>query len=65
MKLPVEEKENRKRLKDFYGECFISGDSLYGMNEVKDDGVGLLVKQRELPVLELARGYIYEHLINK
>lgn len=35
------------------------------MNEVKDDGVGLLVKQRELPVLELARGYIYEHLINK
>ena len=32
----IGEKENRKRLKDFYGECFISGDSLYGMNEVKD-----------------------------
>ena len=24
------------RPKDIYGECFISGDSLYGMNEVKD-----------------------------
>ena len=29
-------KKDRKRLKDFYGECFISGDSLYGMNEVKE-----------------------------
>ena len=32
----IGEKKDRKRLKDFYGECFISGDSLYGMNEVKD-----------------------------
>ena len=32
----IGEKNERKRLKDFYGECFISGDSLYGMNEVKD-----------------------------
>ena len=32
----IGEKKERKRLKDFYGECFISGDSLYGMNEVKD-----------------------------
>ena len=29
-------KKDRKRLRDFYGECFISGDSLYGMNEVKE-----------------------------
>ena len=32
----IGEKKDRKRLKDFYGECFISGDSLYGMNEVKE-----------------------------
>ena len=32
----IGEKNYRKRLKDFYGECFISGDSLYGMNEVKE-----------------------------
>ena len=32
----IGEKKDRKKLKDFYGECFISGDSLYGMNEVKD-----------------------------
>ena len=30
------EKKDRKKLKDFYGECFISGDSLYGMKEVKE-----------------------------
>ena len=32
----IGEKENRKKLRDFYGECFISGDSLYGMKEVKE-----------------------------
>ena len=32
----IGEKKDRKRLKDFYGECFISGDSLYGMKEVKE-----------------------------
>ena len=32
----IGEKKDRKRLKDFYGECFISGDSIYGMNEVKE-----------------------------
>ena len=32
----IGEKQERKKLKDFYGECFISGDSLYGMNEVKE-----------------------------
>lgn len=35
------------------------------VNNVKDDGVGLLVKQRELPILELAKEYIDEHPINK
>ena len=30
------EKKDKKKLKDFYGECFISGDSLYGMKEVKE-----------------------------
>ena len=35
------------------------------MNNVKDDGVGLLVKQRELPILKLAKEYIDEHSINK
>ena len=35
------------------------------MNNVKDDGVGLLVKQRELPILKLAKEYIDEHPINK
>ena len=32
----VGEKEERKKLRDFYGECFISGDSLYGMKEQKE-----------------------------
>ena len=35
------------------------------MNNVKDDGVGMLVKQRELPILKLAKEYIDEHPINK
>lgn len=35
------------------------------MDNVKDDGVGLLVKQRELPILKLAKEYIDEHPINK
>ena len=35
------------------------------MNNVKDDGVGMLVKQRELPILKLAKEYINEHPINK
>ncbi len=35
------------------------------VKEVQDDGVGLLIKQRELPILELAKEYIYEHPINK
>ena len=32
----IGEKNDKKKLRDFYGECFISGDSLYGMNEVKE-----------------------------
>ena len=32
----IGEKKDRKKLRDFYGECFISGDSLYGMKEVKE-----------------------------
>ena len=28
--------KDAKKPKAFYGECFISGDSLYGMNEVKE-----------------------------
>ena len=35
------------------------------MNNVEDDGVGLLIKQRELPILKLAKEYIDEHPINK
>ena len=30
----IGQKKEAKRPKDFYGECFISGDSLYGMEEV-------------------------------
>ena len=30
------EGKDRKKPKDIYGECFISGDSLYGMEEVKE-----------------------------
>ena len=30
------EKGDKKKLRDCYGECFISGDSLYGMKEVKE-----------------------------
>ena len=32
---------------------------------VDDDGVGHLIKQRELPILKLAKEYIDEHPINK
>ena len=32
----IGEKNERKRLKDIYGECFIFGDSLYAMNEIKE-----------------------------
>ena len=32
----IGEKKKRKKLKDFYGECFISGDSLYAVKEVKE-----------------------------
>ncbi len=35
------------------------------VNNVEDDGVGLLIKQRELPILKLAKEYIDEHPINK
>ena len=34
-----EKKGERKKLRDFYGECFVSGDSLYGMKEVKESKV--------------------------
>ena len=32
----VGDKKDRKKLKDFYGECFIFGESLYGLKEVKE-----------------------------
>ena len=32
------------------------------MENVQDDGVGMLIKQRELPILKLAKEYIDEHL---
>ena len=35
------------------------------MVSVDDDGVGHLIKQRELPILKLAKEYLYEHPINK
>ena len=35
------------------------------VENVHDDGVGLLIKQRELPILKLAKEYIDEHPINK
>ena len=35
------------------------------VENVHDDGVGLLVKQRELPILKLAKEYIDEHPVNK
>lgn len=35
------------------------------MEEVDDDGVGHLVKQRELPILKLAKEYIDEHITNQ
>ena len=36
------------------------------MINVQDDGVGMLVKQREIPILKLAKEkMIHEHIINK
>ena len=32
----IGEKKERKRLRYFYGECFISGDSLYALREVNE-----------------------------
>ena len=40
-------------------------DAISLMKKVDDDGVGHLIKQRELPILELAKEYINEHPINK
>ena len=40
-------------------------DAIKLMEQVQDDGVGLLIKQRELPILKLAKEYIDEHPINK
>ena len=40
-------------------------EAIHLMENVHDDGVGLLVKQRELPILKLAKEYIDEHIINK
>lgn len=45
---------------------FVDIDTAIKMVEgVQDDGVGLLIKQRELPILKLAKEYIDEHPINK
>jgi len=32
----IGEREQRKKVKDFYGECFVFGDSLYAMKEIKE-----------------------------
>ena len=32
----IGKKEKKIKLKDIYGECFISGDSLYAMKEIKE-----------------------------
>ena len=32
----IGKKKEKKKIKDFYGECFISGDSLYAMKEIKE-----------------------------
>ena len=32
----IGEKKERKKLKDIYGECFVFGDSLYGMKDIKE-----------------------------
>jgi len=33
----IGKKEKKIKLKDIYGECFISGDSLYAMKEIKEE----------------------------
>ena len=32
----IGKKKEKKKIKDFYGECFISGDSLYAMKEINE-----------------------------
>ena len=32
----IGENNQRKKVKDFYGECFVFGDSLYAMKEIKE-----------------------------
>ena len=60
-----------KHLEDYEKEViqelmFLDIDEIINLMEnVKDDGVGLLVAQREIPILKLAKEYINEHLINK
>ena len=59
-----------KRLEEYEKE--IIKESLFAdidtaielMNNVDDDGVGHLVKQRELPILKLAKEYMNEHFIS-
>lgn len=40
-------------------------EAITKMEQVDDDGVGHLVSQREIPILKLAKEYMYEHSINK
>lgn len=60
-----------KQLEDYESKIIQSSkfypinEAIRLMNSVQDDGVGLLIKQRELPILELAKEYIDEHPINK
>ena len=35
----IGKKKEKKKLKDIYGECFVSGDSLYAMKEIKEQKV--------------------------
>ena len=59
----AKEEYEKKMIKE---QLFVDIDSAIKMMEnVNDDGVGMLVKQRELPILKLAKEYIDEHPISK
>ena len=60
-----------QHLEDYEKDWFVNvsfydiDEAIKLMENVDDDGVGHLIKQRELPILILAKEYINEHPINK
>ena len=59
-------KSIEKKLKNIYGECFISGDCLYAMNKINEEQIiksTLLFRKNKNEYILLIRKYINEKII--